>query len=200
MREAAPCPPANQHGQDASTDGEETGVDIQTETGFATATAALLPVVRGVARRLDNRNWEDLTQETLARAWRARAQFQPGTSLKAWLLTILRNSFRTGIRSENREVPWEDYFGDRLTQLPDQESVLLDGDLSAALASLTPDQRAALLSVTDESLSYTDAALSLGITMTTLKTRIFRARQRVVAFLDTGTFERSALAQTDPHA
>ncbi len=173
---------------------------IETPEGFASAAADLLPVVRGVARRLDARNWEDLTQETFARAWRARAQFQPGTSLKAWFLTILRNVFKTGVRSTNRQVPWEDYFGERLTQAPDQETILLDADLSAALASLNVDQRAALLCVTDGNLSYADAAKRLGITMATLKTRIFRARQSVMTFLDEGNFERAAFMRIESTA
>lgn len=180
-----------------ATSERETGVGIDTPDAFASAVADLLPMIRSVARRLDDRNWEDLTQETLARAWRARAQFQPGTSLKAWLLTILRNIFMTGTRAANRQVPWEEYFGDRLTQAPDQETILLDADLSAALAALTVDQRAALLCVTDGNLSYADAADQLGITMATLKTRIFRARQSVMTFLDEGSFERSAFMRIE---
>ncbi|MGA1798601.1 sigma-70 family RNA polymerase sigma factor [Sphingomonas sp. 4RDLI-65] len=190
--------PRRSAASDATASSErETGAGIDTPDAFASAVADLLPMIRSVARRLDDRNWEDLTQETLARAWRARAQFQPGTSLKAWLLTILRNIFMTGTRAANRQVPWEEYFGDRLTQAPDQETILLDADLSAALAALTVDQRAALLSVTDGNLSYADAADQLGITMATLKTRIFRARQSVMTFLDEGSFERSAFMRIE---
>lgn len=174
----------------------ETTAGIDTPDAFASAVADLLPLIRGVARRLDASNWEDLTQEALTRAWRARTQFQPGTSLKAWLLTILRNVFNTSVVRTRQHVPWEEYFGDQLSQCAEQETVLLDADLSAALASLSVDQRAALLCVTDGNLSYADAAEQLGITMPTLKTRIFRARQGVMAFLDEGSFERSAFTRT----
>jgi RNA polymerase sigma-70 factor (ECF subfamily) len=159
---------------------------IETQQQFTSASAGLIPVLTRVAKRLDDRNWEDLLQETLARAWRARAQFQPGTNLKAWLFTILRNTFRTSLTGTKRQAPWEDHLVDRMSQAPDQEASLLQTDLTAALASLNGDQRAALLYVTENELSYVEAADRLGISVTALKTRVFRARKSVMAFLENG--------------
>lgn len=159
---------------------------IETQQQFTSASAGLIPVLTRVAKRLDDRNWEDLLQETLARAWRARAQFQPGTNLKAWLFTILRNTFKTSVTRTKRQVPWEDHLVDRMSQAPDQEALLLQTDLTAALASLNGDQRAALLYVTENDLSYVEAADRLGISITALKTRVFRARKSVMAFLENG--------------
>ena len=159
---------------------------IETQQQFTSASAGLIPVLTWVAKRLDDRNWEDLLQETLARAWRARAQFQPGTNLKAWLFTILRNTFKTSVTRTKRQVPWEDHLVDRMSQAPDQEASLLQTDLTAALASLSGDQRAALLYVTENELSYVEAADRLGISVTALKTRVFRARKSVMAFLENG--------------
>jgi len=159
---------------------------IETQQQFTSASAGLIPVLTRVAKRLDDRNWEDLLQETLARAWRARAQFQPGTNLKAWLFTILRNTFKTSVTRTKRQVPWEDHLVDRMSQAPDQEASLLQTDLTAALASLSGDQRAALLYVTENELSYVEAADRLGISVTALKTRVFRARKSVMAFLENG--------------
>ena len=47
---------------------------------------------------------DDLVQETLVRAWDKQASFQPGTNLRAWLFTILRNEFYSQMRKRGREV------------------------------------------------------------------------------------------------
>ena len=47
---------------------------------------------------------DDLVQETLVKAWDKHASFQPGTNLKAWLFTILRNEFYSQMRKRGREV------------------------------------------------------------------------------------------------
>jgi len=56
---------------------------------------ALIPHLRAFSRMLCGKRAiaEDMAQEALAKAWRARANFEPGTNLKAWLFTILRNEF-----------------------------------------------------------------------------------------------------------
>lgn len=160
--------------------------DIETPQQFTVASENLLPLLTRIARSLDDRNWEDLLQETLAHAWRARAQFKPGTNLKAWLVTILKNAFRSSIRRGKRHAAWEDHYGDRLTQEPDQEACLLQAELAAALAALSMDDRTALLSVTENELSYAEAAERLGITLPALKTRVSRARKRLSASLEHG--------------
>ena len=64
--------------------------------------AAMLPRLRAFARSLarDRHLADDLVQDTLVSALRARHQFTPGTNLEAWLFTILRNRFRTVARRE----------------------------------------------------------------------------------------------------
>ena len=47
---------------------------------------------------------DDLVQETLVKAWDKQESFQPGTNLKAWLFTILRNEFYSQMRKRGREV------------------------------------------------------------------------------------------------
>jgi len=70
---------------------------------------ALVPHLRAFARSLcRNRTLaEDLTQEALARAWGARARFEAGSSLKAWVFTILRNEFYSHRRRAWREASWD---------------------------------------------------------------------------------------------
>lgn len=160
--------------------------DIDTPQQFTAASENLLPMLTRIAKGLDDRNWEDLLQETLTHAWRARAQFRPGTNLRAWLVTILRNAFKSSMRRGKRHAAWEDHYGDRLTQAPDQEACLLQAELAAALAALSMDDRTALLSVTENELSYAEAAERLGITLPALKTRVCRARKRLSASLEHG--------------
>lgn len=159
---------------------------IDTRQQFTAASAGLLPMLTRMAKRLDDRNWEDLLQDTLTLAWRGRAQFQPGTNFKAWLITILKNAFKSAIRRTRHHAAWEDHYGDRLTQAPDQEAALLRTELTGALAALDVDQRAALLSVIEHDASYAQAAERLGITLPALKTRIHRARKRMMKFLEHG--------------
>jgi RNA polymerase sigma-70 factor (ECF subfamily) len=62
---------------------------------FKSELLALIPFLRAFARSLSG-NYEsadDLAQETLVKAWQSRSAFEPGTNLKAWLFTILRNQF-----------------------------------------------------------------------------------------------------------
>ena len=104
---------------------------------------------------------------------------------EAWLFTILKNTFRANIRRTRRQVAWQDHIGARLAQAPDQEASLLETALAAALAALHHDQRAALLSVMDDDLPYAQAG-RLEITISALKTRIFRASRGIASFPEHG--------------
>lgn len=67
----------------------------------------LIPALRAFARTFTSASFEadDLVQETLLRALRSIEQFEPGTSLKSWLFTIMRNAFRTQYKIRTRESP-----------------------------------------------------------------------------------------------
>ena len=81
-------------------------------TAFQRELLELVPVVRAYALLVTRRaaDADDLVQDTLGKAWRAQEQFQVGTSMKAWLFTILRNSHRNDWRRSYRIV--EDPEGD----------------------------------------------------------------------------------------
>ena len=63
---------------------------------------------------------DDLVQETLVKAWDKQSSFQPGTNLKAWLFTILRNEFYSQMRKRGREVQDSDGADDRAAGGPSQ--------------------------------------------------------------------------------
>jgi len=176
--------------------------DVLTERGFVAAMEAVLPSLRRYARQLsrDQGDGDDLVQETMARAWAARTRFQPGTNFRAWLFRILRNLFLTNRRRDGRSVSWNpDIDDDRLVTPADQESGVMLADLDAALDSITPGQAEALVLVTQEGLSYEEAAVRLGVPMGTVRSRVFRARAAVIDRL-AGTTPVPAMLPPPPAA
>ena len=120
---------------------------------------------------------DDLVQETLTKAWAHRTSFQPGTNMRAWLFTILRNDFYSTIRKRKREV--EDVDGAIAANVgvaPAQQSHLDMDDMRSALLKLPTDQREALLLVTANDMSYEEAAKVCGVAVGTIKSRVNRAR------------------------
>jgi RNA polymerase sigma-70 factor (ECF subfamily) len=147
---------------------------------------ATVPHLRAFAISLSGQvdRADDLVQETLLRALTHIGQFQPGTSLQAWLFTILRNLFHTEYRKRRREVEDPDgLMASRLAVLPNQSGRLEFQELRTALAKLAPEQREALLLVTAEGFSYEEAAQITGCQLGTIKSRINRARARLAELL-----------------
>lgn len=154
---------------------------------FGTAVRSVMPSLRGYTKRLARDEGDDLVQETLLRAWHARARFTPGTNFKAWLFRIARNWFLSNLRRSRRNVEWNPDLHDRLLVAgATQDDALYSRDLDRALAALPPGQREALLLVTREGLSYEEAARRAGQELGTLKSRVARARVALAAhFSDT---------------
>ena len=129
---------------------------------------------------------DDLVQEALTRAWANLSSFQPGTNMEAWLYTILRNEFYTFLRKRRREVPDpEGAFAATLVSAPAQEGRVNFQELRGALARLTPPLREAILLVGASGLSYEDAAKACHCAVGTMKSRVHRARLRLMEMLDT---------------
>ncbi|MET0529016.1 MAG: sigma-70 family RNA polymerase sigma factor [Microvirga sp.] len=127
----------------------------------------------------------DLVQETILRAWNKHESFQRGTIMKAWLFTILRNTFHTHYRKRSREVEDPDgHYVGALRVAPDQLDKLCLQDLQHALGHLAPDQREALLLVSAEGLSYEETAAICGCALGTIKSRVNRARTRLAELMD----------------
>jgi RNA polymerase sigma factor (sigma-70 family) len=119
----------------------------QAAARFQRELVALIPHLRAFSRVLCGRRAiaEDLAQEALAKAWRARERFELGTNLKAWLFTILRNEFYSHARRAWRETHWDDDLGDNIPAPPrEQEWAMELSDAARALNALPDCQRPVL--------------------------------------------------------
>ena len=155
---------------------------------------ALMPSLRAFAFSLcgNLERADDLVQDTLLKAWQNLDKFEAGTNMRAWLFTILRNSYFSELRKRRREV--EDVDGKMTASLsvaPAQQGNLDMQDFRKALAQLPPDQREALVLVGAVGMSYEEAAAVAQCAVGTVKSRVNRARAKLTEMLgitDTDVF------------
>jgi RNA polymerase sigma-70 factor (ECF subfamily) len=127
---------------------------------------------------------EDLVQDTFLQALTHLDTFQSGTNLAAWLATILRNRLRDQYRRRQREVEDADgHYAGMLNSQPDQSARIEFAEFRAALAKLPLEQRQALILLGTSDLSYDEAAARCGCAAGTLKSRVHRARARLIDLL-----------------
>jgi RNA polymerase sigma-70 factor, ECF subfamily len=162
---------------------------------FTSEALGLLDSLYGTALRLtrDPASAEDLVQDTYLKAFRSRARFEPGTNLKAWIFTILQNTWRNRRRdaararveydSESVEQAAEGHraMGTMLAESP--ESLMmretLDADLRFALDALPEAFREAVWLRDVEGLAYQEIAGALDIPIGTVMSRISRGRKQL---------------------
>lgn len=145
-----------------------------------------IPALRAFAYTLtyDLDRSDDLVQDTLVRAWSKAESFTRGTNLTAWLFTILRNLFYSEQRKRKREIEDADgVHAARLTSLPEQEVRLELREFRAALDTLPVSQREALVLVGAQNFTYEEAAAICGVAVGTMKSRVSRARGRLIVDL-----------------
>ncbi|MBX9590004.1 MAG: sigma-70 family RNA polymerase sigma factor [Hyphomonadaceae bacterium] len=150
------------------------------------ALLGLIPNLRAFAVSLcgDIERADDLVQETLLKAWNHLDSFEEGTNLRAWLFTILRNTYFSECRRRRREV--EDRDGSKAADLsvhPEQPGHLDMQDFRRALDVLPLDQREALVLVGAAGFSYEEAAKISGCAVGTIKSRVNRARSKLTDVL-----------------
>jgi RNA polymerase sigma-70 factor (ECF subfamily) len=149
---------------------------------FKSDLLAAIPSLRAFAVSLaqNSDKADDLVQETLVKAWDKQESFQPGTNLKAWLFTILRNEFYSQMRKRGREVQDSDgLMTARLAIHPSQQGKLDLEDFRSALKQLPEDQREAIILIGAAGFSYEEAAEICGCAVGTIKSRVSRARSRL---------------------
>ena len=150
---------------------------------FRKALVETIPHLRRYARILarNREKADDLVQECLLKGWENRESLSDLNKLRPWLFTILRNGFYASRSQSNREV--EDVNGDhaaRLSIAANQTAVIDLVEVLFAVNALPAAQREALMLVCVEELSYQEAADICRCNVGTLKSRINRARARLI--------------------
>jgi RNA polymerase sigma-70 factor (ECF subfamily) len=140
----------------------------------------LIPRLRRYARALvgERAGADDLVQDTLERAWSKLHLYRRGTDLRAWLFTVMHNVHVNKLRAARPTDPLDEAMPE-LAQRAAQADALLVRDLDRAIARLPADQRAVLLLVTLEEMSYEEVARTLGIPIGTVMSRLSRARDKL---------------------
>ena len=165
----------------------EGGVD-DADGGFAREALSHIDSLYGTALRLTRRpaDAEDLVQDTYLKAFRASGQFERGTNLKAWLFTILHNTFRNMRRHDGRnpidtdsEAVEQAMDTSATNQTPEQllTRATLDADLQAALDALPDAFRQAVWLRDVEEFSYAEIARMIDAPIGTVMSRISRGRR-----------------------
>ncbi|HEX7665517.1 MAG TPA: sigma-70 family RNA polymerase sigma factor [Polyangiaceae bacterium] len=135
---------------------------------------------------------EDLVQDSMVKAIRARDQFQPGTNLKAWMFRILTNTFinkyrRGGLERAIFDGPDADPLADgwvsasTMRQLRDPEQIALmpivEGEVRRALDELPAEFRLAVVLCDVEEFSYEEIANIMQCPIGTVMSRLHRGRK-----------------------
>lgn len=145
-----------------------------------------LPALRAFALSLtrEGASADDLVQDTIVKAWTNMDKFQAGTNLRAWLFTILRNTFYSARRKTKREVSDTDgIHAARQATRPEHDGRLAMRDFRAAFARLPDEQREALILVGASGFSYEEAAGMTGVAIGTVKSRANRGRRKLSELL-----------------
>jgi RNA polymerase sigma-70 factor, ECF subfamily len=160
---------------------------IDADKLFRDQLVALLPSLRAFSRGLcGNRDMaDDLAQDTMMRAWAARASYTQGSNFRAWMFMIMRNQFYTTIRKNARTTSLDPEVAERvLVVAPAQQNGINVNDVAKALQKLPAEQREVLLLIGASGLSYEEAADVIGCAMGTVKSRLARGRTALAALID----------------
>ncbi len=145
-----------------------------------------LPALRAFALSLTRNGSvaDDMVQDTVVKAWTNIEKFQVGTNMRAWLFTILRNTYYSSRRKLNREVSdGEGIFTESLAVKPSHDGHMQMTDFKKAFAQLPDEQREALILVGAIGFAYEEAAQTCGVAVGTIKSRVNRGRRRLAELL-----------------
>lgn len=150
------------------------------------AILAVLPRLRRYARALvgERAAADDLVQDTLERAWSHIGQRRPDSDLALWLLSIMHNLRIDQLRRPGLSMSTLDVDTIEIPARATQDDDRALRDLDCALAQLPEEQRAVLLLVALEELSYAQVAQTLGVPVGTVMSRLARGRERLRLILE----------------
>ena len=185
-------------GRDGADDAPVSGVDSMSHS-FSDQLIAVMPRLRRFARGLTGSasDADDLVQSACERALSRSHQFQEGTRFDSWMFRIVQTIWIDQLRASNiRRTECEDEAVHIGTDAPVRlvEARLELNEVRGALMTIPPDQRAALLLVTVEGLSYKEAAEIAKVPVGTIMSRLARARVALQARLSTDEASRRSLS------
>lgn len=149
---------------------------------------AQIPALRRYARALTGDSWaaDDLVQDTLERACSKWRLWAAGSDLRAWLFTVMHNLFVNQVRHSSRQTRGGTLDIDEVAHelMAPDDDLAQTLDLQRCLLCLPADQRAVLLLVSVEDMSYAEVAKITGVPIGTVMSRLSRARTRLQALMD----------------
>lgn len=157
----------------------------------------LLPALRAFSRTFyrNPNDADDLVQDTLTKALANLDKFVPGTRLKSWLFTIMRNTFYTRIKVYMREAPAAaDCISGRPSMEASQEWSVRGLEVRDAINRLPQHHREVLVLIGVLGTSYEDAAAICNCAVGTIKSRLNRARMSILE--DLGETSPESLVET----
>lgn len=152
----------------------------------------IIPALRAFARTFcrDPNDADDLVQETLVKAIANLDKFEPGTRMKSWLFTIMRNTFYSRVKISKRETPGAtDCVSDQSAVKASQEWTVRGREVRNAIERLPPAHREVLILIGMLGMSYEETAAICGCAIGTVKSRLNRARASVLGFLKESSSE-----------
>lgn len=165
------------------------------EEQFKQDLTALIPHLRAFSRSLCGNATlaDDVAQDAMLKAWNARERFIPGSNLKAWTFTILRNQFYSIKRRSWRATSLDQEVAEQtIIATSDAEQSMHLNDLRRGLDMLQDDQREALILIGASGLSYEEAAEICDCAVGTIKSRVSRARKSLETIMEAGKFDGNA--------
>lgn len=166
----------------------------QASESFEAALAAHMDLFYAIALRLTHNaaDAQDLLQDACMRAWRFRDRYQPGTYFKAWMVTIIRNTFINDYRKKARRPRSVSWDGLEYAPPPKPDPAMgyvpeavksadilecLDDDIKQAVEALPDGHREAVILADLHSLSYKEVAEELDCPLGTVMSRLHRGRR-----------------------
>lgn len=156
------------------------------EEQFTRELEASIPHLRAFSRVIchSRETADDMVQETLLKAWNARNRYQRGTRFRAWIFTILRNTYITTLRRRKFEGTYVEDSEYGIPAPANQFHHVELNEMKRAITRLPIRQRETLLLVVMEGLSYAEAAEVCGCMIGTVKSRVARARTTLQQMLE----------------
>jgi RNA polymerase sigma factor (sigma-70 family) len=162
---------------------------MKSSEAFERELTGLLPRLRRFAHTLsrDAADADDLTQATVERALRSRAQWQPGTRLDSWIYRIMRNLWIDTARARSRKQKHEAPEDEALAVGEDPREAL-DSSLElkramAAMELLPDEQREVVALILVEGFGYREVSEMLGLPIGTVSSRLVRGRMALLEML-----------------